>query len=988
MRHTLLSLVLAGASAFTLHAQAPKKKGISVAEPPPDTSPEAELASFRVLNGFTVNLFASEADGVPNPLVVRWDERGRLWTISTTSYPQPAPGEATNDKILILEDTNQDGRADKVTTFAEGLRMPTGLELAGPGEVYVGEGEKLWLLKDTDGDDRVDQKEVIFSGFGTGDTHQNINSFVWSPDGALIMHQGLHCCSRVATPWGVRQLYGSGFWRFWPRSRKLEPYPTGMPANAWGTAFTRLGQPLMIAGAAGMFWARPMEISVPEIETGNSQPYFLLTRFMLPHSGQIIKTEGLRKFCGIDLVGNTHWPHEMQEELITGGFFENSVFRYQIVGDSENPSGFEAVEQPPLITSTHVAFRPIDVKFGPEGALYVADWYNPIIGHYQASFRHPNRDKTHGRIWRVCAKNALVRQEHAVSIDTSASGLWKITAENDRWHAYQARRLLNALHPTVAPAAVGVADLRLNVQWHETNEAPDEAVLQRALADPQATEYATHAIGNWAGHLPDALEPLRRQIMSDQPRVRLEAIVACAKVRQTDAIKVALMALEKPMDSFLDRTLWLAVHGTSPQWKKADQPAELAAFLAGLPPRHLAYLVEKDGTAEVLGAVREMLKKESLPEDTARALTLALLKSGGESDILQCLQLGMKDAGLLQQVADAVMQRRGNAPGGAKEILESLLAGNLTEQQAAACRMIGAWRITGLQKEVEELSKSQGPVRAPALAALIRLGNEPPELSANETWPARIAVLEALAESRQKAAGAMAARSLDGINDPEVMRLWLAPIVSRPPAVAAFAETLRSQPCSPEVAKMALTSLTTTGHGDQTLTAALSAIIGVKNTVPSYDPTWVNALAAEVKAQGNIEAGNAVFHAPLSACTGCHQIGKQGGTIGPELDNVGRGVPLELIIEAVVWPNRQIKEGYVATTLTLKDGRRLQGYKISEYNGTLQFRDLASNSLTTYDTKGIKERQEAGSLMPEGLIMNMTRTELRDLIAYLASLGR
>jgi putative heme-binding domain-containing protein len=99
-------------------------------------------------------------------------------------------------------------------------------------------------------------------------------------------------------------------------------------------------------------------------------------------------------------------------------------------------------------------------------------------------------------------------------------------------------------------------------------------------------------------------------------------------------------------------------------------------------------------------------------------------------------------------------------------------------------------------------------------------------------------------------------------------------------------------------------------------------------------------------------------------------------------------VPLELIIEAVVWPNRQIKEGYVATTLTLKDGRRLQGYKISEYNGTLQFRDLASNSLTTYDTKDIKERQEAGYLMPEGLIMNMTRTELRDLIAYLASLGR
>jgi hypothetical protein len=220
------------------------------------------------------------------------------------------------------------------------------------------------------------------------------------------------------------------------------------------------------------------------------------------------------------------------------------------------------------------------------------------------------------------------------------------------------------------------------------------------------------------------------------------------------------------------------------------------------------------------------------------------------------------------------------------------------------------------------------------------------------------------------------------------MRAWLVPLLSREAALGALAKALDAKPCSTEAAKLAMTMLTAAGRGDAVLTTAFGKILGVKNTMPAYDAAWVTALAAEVKTGGDAAKGKTVFHAPLSGCVACHKIGGQGGIVGPELDAVGRGVPVELLIEAVVWPNRQIKEGYVATTLTLKDGRKLQGYKVSEAGGEMQLRELASGQTSRFTAAQIAERQEAGSLMPEGLIMNMTREELRDLVAYLAGLGR
>lgn len=984
----------------SLTAQDPYKKPISVGEPPADHSPAAELASFTVLDGFAVNLFADESDGVANALVLRWDEKGRLWCLQTSAYPQPAPDEPANDQVLILEDTDGDGRADKRTVWAEGLRMPMGMELGGPGELYVGEGEKLLRLTDTDGDDRADRRETIFSGFGTGDTHQNLNSFIWSPDGALVMHQGLHCYSRVVTAHGVVQLYGAGFWRWWPRSGRLEAYPTGMPLNPWGTAFTKEGQPIQVAGAAGMFWARPMEVSVPEIPLeqagGKGEaaglPYFLLSRFMLPHSGQIIKTAGLRKFCGVDIPGNAHWPEAMQGEIVTGGFFENAIYRHKLIDDKDNPSGFEAVEQTPLITSDNVAFRPVDVRFGPDGALYIADWYNPIIGHYQASFRHPNRDRQHGRIWRVTAKGRPLVAKPQIA--TTPQAQVEQLASADRWTAYQAWRLLRASPELAETKAAHPATALL---LKTAAEVPEVALLRGELDSPESArrERAVHAIGS--SSLPESLELLAQTIVDPHPRVRLEAIVALAKLKSADALRTALKALDAPMDSFLDRALWLTVHATAPMWK---QPDTLDAFLAALPPAHLSYLVEKDGSRELLDAARAMLGREGLAPPTKLALHGILIRKGGVEDQRRALEAGMQDIAVLTTLKIALAaQAKAQAPEGALPQIQQLLASSSEDRRIAACELAAVWRLQPAAPAIRDLAagvtRQSYPVRTAAIRALARLGETPERFTGwlqdpQENWLVRVAALTALAEVKPALAGSEAAALLDGLaaHDEASLMAALTPLLARPAATQALAKALENKPCSKETAGRVQAALTAAGQSDAALLAVLGKILGAKNVQPSYDPAWVATLAAEVKSAGNADKGRAVFQQPLFACTACHQIGGQGGIIGPELDAVGRGVPVELLIEAVVWPGRQIKEGYVATSVTLKDGRRLQGYKVSEGGGELQLKDLGSGQVSRLALADIQEHQESGSLMPEGLVVNMTREELRDLVAFLASLGR
>ncbi|MCB1065236.1 MAG: hypothetical protein KDN20_20255, partial [Verrucomicrobiae bacterium] len=411
-----MAVVLAAASASAISPDN---------QPSADNSVEAELKSFSVHEDFEVSLFADESLGIANPIALHWDPRGRLWVLCTLAYAQLKPGELPDDKLFILEDTDGDGKADKSAVFASGLEMSTGFALA-HGGVYLAEGHDLLFLRDNDGDDKADERKLILTGFGTGDTHQNISNLTVDSGGFLYFTQGLHALSQVETPWGVSRGDTAGFWRFDPRITKLDSFgfpsmtsqnPCGVALDRWGALFIKSNGPHLCFATPGL------------IPTTHS--------LELMQHAQVGQTPG--KSMGVDIVETSHMPEWIQGHAIIAGYFAREVSAIPMV---EEGAGF-AVSQPiRLVYGGHESFRPVDIRQGPEGALYVADWFNPVINHYQVSLRHPDRDYSHGRIWKISAKGgAKVDQPDLESLSTES--LFEQLRSGERWTRDQARRLLS-----------------------------------------------------------------------------------------------------------------------------------------------------------------------------------------------------------------------------------------------------------------------------------------------------------------------------------------------------------------------------------------------------------------------------------------------------------------------------------------------------------------------------------------------------------------
>lgn len=539
--------------------------------------PAEEFASFKVAPGFEVNLWASEKEGVVKPIQMRWDERGRLWVIGSKTYPQVKPGEEPDDRVIILEDTDHDGKADKSTVFADGLMIPTGLEIAPPqpggpsSAAYVGEGSKLWLMTDTDGDGRADKREVVLRGFGTGDNHQNINSFRWSPAGELLFCQGLHAHARVETPWGISALDQAGLWRYRPREQRLDGFYGGPadPQNPWGWIFTKWAQPVVVAGNSGTMYYPAPEL-IRGWQGGRREPIWSQGRG--------------RKTSNPEIIESAHFPDEWQGLLLAGGYINNSVWTLTVERDGSGLKIADHPTLPPIIQSSHGSFRPIDVRLGPDGALYVCDWYNPIIGHYQASFRHPDRDKAHGRIWRVTAKGRPLLTPPKIA-GAELPDLFEMIRASDRWPREQAKRVLfggdtakvtsalrgwcERLDPNAPDLDFALMQALGVFEAHETVELP---VLLRVLSakTPEARACAAATLARWADRLPlefDPLEHLADLGVDADARVRLAAIVAAGNIPRSESMVVVLSAAEKPRDAFIDTALHAAVAVLKPQWE-------------------------------------------------------------------------------------------------------------------------------------------------------------------------------------------------------------------------------------------------------------------------------------------------------------------------------------------------------------------------------------------------------------------------------------
>ena len=351
----------------------------------PDASPDAEQAGFIIPEGFEINLWASDPM-IRKPVQMNWDAQGRLWVVSSTTYPQIKPGDETVDQVVVLEDTKHAGKADKATVFADGLRIPTAL-MPADGGCYVANSTEILFLKDTDGDGKADSRLTVLSGFGTEDTHHLVHTFRFTPEGMLSFNQSIYIHSHLETPWGVKRLMGGGVWEFRPETRKADVFCKGL-VNSWGREFDRWGQSFLTdgAGSGGINFAFPQAVFVSS-----------------PGAKRIIDglNPGQPKQAGLEIIDEPHFPDDWQGTFVTCDFRGNRINRFKL---TESGSGYVSKQLEDVMASKHGGFRPIDVRTGPDGALYIADWYNPIIQHGEVDFRDPRRDHVHGRIWRLTAK--------------------------------------------------------------------------------------------------------------------------------------------------------------------------------------------------------------------------------------------------------------------------------------------------------------------------------------------------------------------------------------------------------------------------------------------------------------------------------------------------------------------------------------------------------------------------------------------------------
>ena len=442
----------------------------------PKTQKPQPVPTFTVADGFEVNLWA-ENPKLHKPIQMNWDAQGRLWVASSEVYPQIQPGQPATDSVVVLEDTNGDGVAETSTTFADGLLIPTGVLPDNKGGVYVAASSQLLHFADTNGDGVGDKKTIVLTSFGTEDTHHNLHTLRWGYDGHLYMNQSIYTHTHIETPWGVRRLNSAGIWRFNPDTWRLDVFTKG-GCNPWGHHWDQYGNSFFTDGAGGKGIYHAME----------GATYF--TYADMRREADSISPGSYPKFASVEVVHSPNFPADWQGSVITCDFRAHRVVRF---GLTDNGSTFQTKEMPDVLRSTNVTFRPIDLRFGPDGALYVADWSNPIIQHGEVDFRDPRRDKEHGRIWRVTAKSgALAKKQDLTKLDIVA--LLDRTLSKSGWEQEQSRVVLRQRIPPDVRAAVKLwlakqtdPRAKLEAMWiheafHDAFEKPPDDLVGELIA--------------------------------------------------------------------------------------------------------------------------------------------------------------------------------------------------------------------------------------------------------------------------------------------------------------------------------------------------------------------------------------------------------------------------------------------------------------------------------------------------------------------------
>jgi putative heme-binding domain-containing protein len=967
------------------------------ADMPRPLAPGEARQALKLAEGLDIALLAHEPM-VQQPLSITFDDRGRLWVLEYLQFPnpnglkpvevdqylrtkydrvpEPPPGGPKGaDRIVILDDPDESGRYRRSKQFLQGLDLASGMALGYDG-VFVVQPPYLLYYADKNHDDLPDgDPEVLLKGFGMEDAHAFANSLTWGPDGWLYGAQGSTVTADIR---GIG--FQQGIWRYHPITRQFELFAEG-GGNTWGFDFDRFGR--LFAGGntteplchhvQGAYYIKGFGKHGP-LHNPYSFGYFNPVR----HHGFL----GTALTGGMVIYQGGLFPERFRDVVIYSNLRANAVrvSKLEPVG-----STFDTRFQEDFILSTDRWFRPIKSLVGPDGALYVADWYDYNISHTDPKDRsrwyQPSRET--GRIWRVAPKRVTPRADGKWPLSKlSSAELVDLLKHPNAWYPREARRILMerrdpAVRPRLAEMVRHEADPKLAL------EALWALYVSGGLSDDLALEFLDHQVDHvraWTirllgdrGQVDPRFNDRLVKLARHEPSSTVRSQLACTCKRLPGPVALPIVAellgrAEDVSDLHIPLLLWWAIEN------KAISDRERVLELVGSPEAWNRPITR----AVIIDRLPRRYLAEGKPDDYAAcARILALAPTAGERErVIAALERQMDGLHLDRTppaLAEALQPLLAAEKPGAALVRLALRLGMEQAHTLAAARAVDA-RLAPAERA--EFIRTLGELKQPAsLAALLGLlGPDQPaavraaSLLAVQRYESRAVADAILAQYR-----GLSSSLKDRARDVLVGRpAWASRLLDAVEKGGVPREDVRIE----QVRRIVLL-------GDRALKARTEVLWGQVRPATSREKQGRIMAVTQILAKGKGEPARGRAHV-ARLCLNCHQLFGEGEKIAPDLTAVDRKT-LDVLLQNVIDPSGVIREGYQQYIVETSDGRVLTGL-------------LAENTaekITVLDAKGVRTplsarevanlKRSDASLMPEGLLNTLTDQELRDVFAYLRS---
>ena len=994
-------------------------------------SPLEALQRMTVPEGFTVELVASEPD-IVNPIAMTFDDQGRIWITESVEYPRKAPGPG-RDRVKILEDTDQDGRADRITTFADGFNIPTGVAV-GYGGVWALNSPDLLFLTSKDGKEA--SREVIVTGFGRADAHELPSSLTWGPDGWLYGLNGVFNPSRIRSNNGKEYAFTCALWRVHPRTREFQVVCEGT-SNPYGIAWDGAGSTIVEA----CHWANDhlfhfVESGYYQRQAGAYPPFTMKIGSITDHGHQ--KTA----YCGIAYLDSDAYPEKYRGRIYVGNIHGGCINVDRLERDG---STYLAKAEPDLLSANDAWFMPVALKVGPDGCLYVLDWYDRYHCYQDANRDPDGIDRLNGRLYRVRYKDTPRAGQFDLASENDEGLLQRLSSSNIYFRETAQRVLTERLSDfpsargpmkssPVEPRAFESKLSRLLARGKTANLALDNSAPRQARLhalwtligsgwlDPsfhlKLLEHPEAAFRAWgvraAGNFRNVVPPVRDRVASlardPSPDVQLQVAIAARKIEGLDALQTLVEILTYcGQDKLIPSIVWPNLHPlleehavrfvtllnseeikTVTRTGRPEAPAPASNRGNRLQnsksevrnPK--SEIPNSPALAQLMPRIIERILGARNPDATSAAALITRIAMSDPILAKECLSILSVRFSEMSESTVADLKRA------LHPFLEQRLAGDADDPLYLSAQLLAArLQLTRVDAGAvrEKFTASDGPesVRLQALDALVAFRD-----------PALADLLPRVFASDSKRFIARVLASLGRFEDPKLADALLAQYPRLDPELQPLAIDLLMQR-EPWARKLLNAVM------EKKLPSGVLNANHLRKIVESNDR---DALWAVEKAWGKIReernperekvvaemgqylrsrvgdprAGERVFK---KACTQCHTIYGEGGNVGPDLTSNGRA-SFDQLLSNIFDPSLVIGPAYQVTTVVTQDGRNLTGL-VTEDNDQRIALKMPGEGVESIPRSHVKyTRVSKLSMMPEGIEAQLDREELANLIAFLA----